>query len=148
MKIRLLGALSLLSGILLSLSVGQVQAQINEAPQANAGPDQFVAPLDFVTLDGSTSFDPEFSPLTYDWSQTLGDLVALSDATAEMPTFTAPAIEQLLEFQLTVTDSEGETSSDTVNINVSTVPLPAAVWLFGAGLAGLVGMARPRRRRV
>ncbi len=30
--------------------------------------------------------------------------------------------------------------------NVSEVPVPAAVWLFGSGLMGLVGVARRRRR--
>jgi hypothetical protein len=29
-----------------------------------------------------------------------------------------------------------------ININVSAVPLPAALWLFGSGLLGLVGIAR------
>ena len=28
------------------------------------------------------------------------------------------------------------------------VPLPAAVWLFGSGLLGLVGVARRRRDKV
>jgi hypothetical protein len=31
---------------------------------------------------------------------------------------------------------------DDFNIGVSAVPVPAAVWLFGSGLLGLVGMAR------
>jgi hypothetical protein len=30
--------------------------------------------------------------------------------------------------------------------DVSTVPVPAAVWLFGSGLIGLLGMSRKRRR--
>lgn len=33
---------------------------------------------------------------------------------------------------------------DTANVSVSAVPLPAAVWLFGAGLLGLAGIARKR----
>ncbi|HIB83546.1 MAG TPA: VPLPA-CTERM sorting domain-containing protein, partial [Chromatiaceae bacterium] len=32
--------------------------------------------------------------------------------------------------------------SINANVNVSDVPVPAAVWLFGSGLIGLVGMAR------
>ncbi len=29
-----------------------------------------------------------------------------------------------------------------VSLNISAVPVPAAVWLFGSGLLGLVGVAR------
>lgn len=43
----------------------------------------------------------------------------------------------------------GDTGFNTIavttqggTVNVSAVPLPAAVWLFGSGLAGLAGMAR------
>jgi len=34
----------------------------------------------------------------------------------------------------------------TVIYNYSTVPVPAAAWLFGSGLLGLVGMARHKKR--
>jgi hypothetical protein len=34
----------------------------------------------------------------------------------------------------------------TESFTVSLVPIPAAVWLFGSGLIGLVGIARRRRR--
>jgi hypothetical protein len=33
----------------------------------------------------------------------------------------------------------------SVVVDVSTVPVPAAAWLFGSGLLGLVGVARRRR---
>ena len=33
-----------------------------------------------------------------------------------------------------------------VNGNVSVVPVPAAVWLFGSGLLGLIGVARKKTR--
>lgn len=34
---------------------------------------------------------------------------------------------------------------DNVQVHVSSVPLPAAVWLFGSGLIGLLGFAKRRR---
>lgn len=37
------------------------------------------------------------------------------------------------------------TPLDFVNGNVSIVPVPAAVWLFGSGLLGLIGLARRER---
>lgn len=37
--------------------------------------------------------------------------------------------------------------ADTASFDVRVVPIPAAVWLFGSGLLGLVGMARLRRHK-
>jgi len=37
-----------------------------------------------------------------------------------------------------------ETSGGVLAVDVSQVPVPAAVWLFGSGLIGLVGVARRR----
>lgn len=36
---------------------------------------------------------------------------------------------------------------DNVQVEVSAVPVPAAVWLFGSGLLGLIGMARRKVQR-
>jgi hypothetical protein len=37
-------------------------------------------------------------------------------------------------------------SEDSFTLNVGAVPVPAAVWLFGSGLLGLVGVARRKAR--
>ena len=137
---RLFGAAALLFTL-----AGPVWAQANIPPDAFAGPDQQVAPGAFVTLDGSLSGDADGDPLTYLWEQVLGETVTLSDATVAMPTFTAPATDQLLQFKLTVGDGQ-DALSDVVNVTVSSVPLPAVAWLFGSGLAGLIGIARRRGR--
>lgn len=34
---------------------------------------------------------------------------------------------------------------DNVEVNASVIPVPAAVWLFGSGLIGLIGIARRRK---
>ena len=39
----------------------------------------------------------------------------------------------------------GITPLNFVNGNVAVVPVPAAVWLFGSGLLGFVGVARRKR---
>jgi hypothetical protein len=96
----------------------------NVPPTADAGPDQTVGEGDPVTLDGSNSSDSDGTISSYEWLQTAGTSVALSDPTSDMPWFTAPIVGisgEALTFQLTVTDSGGLTDSDTVIVNVSNV---------------------------
>ena len=40
-----------------------------------------------------------------------------------------------------------DTGIDNVRVGLATVPVPAAVWLFGSGLLGLVGVARRKASR-
>lgn len=41
---------------------------------------------------------------------------------------------------------DGPFTGFNANFNVNAVPVPAAVWLFGSGLLGLVGMARRKKK--
>ena len=40
---------------------------------------------------------------------------------------------------------EGNSEVGIYMVRTSAVPIPAAVWLFGSGLIGLVGMARRKK---
>ena len=94
----------------------------NDTPTASAGPDQNVNEQVVVALDGSGSGDIDVGDtLTYAWTQTAGTTVILSDASAESPSFTAPAISagETLTFQISVDDTSGAVI-DTVDINLST----------------------------
>jgi PKD domain len=92
----------------------------NLPPTANAGQDQTVKTGDTVTLDGSSSTDPDGSITSYLWEQTAGEPVTLSDSSAVSPTFTAPSVtaQTTLTFKLTVTDNDGATGTDTVDVIV------------------------------
>jgi len=75
----------------------------NRAPVPNGGPDQSVEIGIKVTLDGSTSNDPDGDPLTYSWKQISGQAVSLSNATQGVASFT-PAVVGTYVFRLTVSD--------------------------------------------
>jgi hypothetical protein len=95
-------------------------------PVANASLDQTVNANALVTLDGSASYDPEGSAVTYTWSQTGGTTVNLSSRTAAKPTFTAlqPAgNSETLTFTLTVSDG-ANTNTDTSSVTVNFVNAP------------------------
>lgn len=86
---------------------------------ADAGPDATVTAGDVVTLDGSGS-DALLTgqSLTFMWEQVSGPSVSLSNATAEKPTFTAPAQPGELTFRLTVRDGLGNSDTDEVTLTV------------------------------
>ena len=109
-----------------TVSVG---SRANEAPVADAGPDQNVETGTEVDLDGTDSFDPEGELITYLWSledeppdSTLTD-GDLSDPTSPMPTFT-PDVDGLYVFELVVMDAELESDPDSVHVTASTSNVP------------------------
>ena len=91
----------------------------NQPPVASAGAAQTVATGATVTLDGSGSSDPNNNSLTYQWTQTGGPAVTLSDPTAVKPTFTAPATAATLTFQLVVNNGTLSSAPSSVGITVT-----------------------------
>ncbi len=99
---------------------------VNLPPTANAGPDQTVSEGDTVSLDGSNSDDLDDGIASYQWTQTGGIPVTLSNPSTVIPLFTAPLVGaggDSLTFQLTVTDSDGLQDTDTCIVNISWVNL-------------------------
>ncbi len=111
----------------------------NIAPTADAGLDQSINENTLVTLTAAGSSD-DGSIVAYLWQQTAGlSSVTLSDDTNVSPTFTAPLVDasnDVLSFQVTVTDDLGVQSTDSVNITVNDVDTPPTAVISDA--AGVV----------
>ncbi len=93
----------------------------NQAPIANAGPDQTVATGATVRLDGSGSSDPDGTPLSsFSWSllsRPAGSAATPSDPAAVAPTFVADRPGAYVA-QLIVNDGALDSPPDTVTVTV------------------------------
>lgn len=91
----------------------------NRPPVARAGDDISIRlPDNVVTLDGTTSSDPDGDIETYAWAYKTGPTPFQFDNASLAKTDVRNLVLGEYVFTLTVTDSEGETSVDEVKITV------------------------------
>jgi len=110
-----------------------VMIRTTRPPVASAGPDQDVLTGQTVQLDGGSSIDPDGEALTYLWSFSSvpsGSTAALAAPTTTSPTFVAN-VAGVYEVRLTVTNTSGESASDSVRITATaaspSLDVPASV---------------------
>jgi extracellular elastinolytic metalloproteinase len=91
----------------------------NQAPIANAGPDQSLFANNLVTLSGAGSSDPDGGPqpLAFSWTQIFGPTVTLAGASTATATFTPTAPGQY-GFRLSVNDGAAS-AIDDVTVTVT-----------------------------
>jgi len=106
----------------------QIWALRETLPVADAGPNQTVGEGVEVVLNGSNSFDRDGSIVSYQWTQTGGAPVDLSDPSAAEPVFMPPDVGMgggAFMFQLMVTDNDGQQSApDSCIVNVTWLNAP------------------------
>jgi len=99
----------------------------NRAPLANAGKTVTAKRGSKVTLDGSSSIDPDNDNLVYAWKQVYGAKVALNNAKSASPSFMMPGTSGYLIFALEVNDGSDVSIADTVAVKVTnTAPVARA----------------------
>lgn len=119
---------------------------VNVAPVAKASGTSSAQEKTEVSLDGSGSTDANNDDLTYSWMQLSGTPVTFGNSAAKV-SFEAPKVskDETLSFQLTVTDSAG--NSDTTVTSVSVVNKKSSSGSFGWLMLLLTPMAFLRRRK-
>ena len=98
------------------------------APFADAGPDQTtILPKDSVELDGTASMDAN-GISRFHWSKISGPASYVFSDSLSAQTSVKDLVEGIYQFELTVTNNEGLTGKDTVQVFVvkssSSVPCP------------------------
>lgn len=90
-------------------------------PVADAGQAQTVTEGSTIILDGTQSADPDGTINKYEWVQTEGESVVLSNVNDSKPTFVTPSTGiggSKLIFELTVTDNDDLTDVAQVDIDI------------------------------
>lgn len=110
----------------------------NQAPGANAGPDQTLSDTDLepgenVVLDGRQSSDGDGTIASFVWRNAAGTQIA----TGANPTVRLPDGSQVIT--LTVTDDLGIAATDSVTINVAVAPARSS-------LSDLTGLTTNQRK--
>ncbi|MCR9014583.1 PKD domain-containing protein [Aquiflexum gelatinilyticum] len=95
----------------------------NNAPIANAGPDQSLVIRNpntpgTVTLDGSNSSDPEGETLSFNWTFEGGTMTPTITSPDKVQTTVTGLLVGEYKFGLKVTDPSGNSSTDSVNVKV------------------------------
>ncbi|MCU7878120.1 MAG: Ig-like domain-containing protein [Candidatus Thiodiazotropha sp. (ex Lucinoma borealis)] len=97
-----------------------VEESINHQPTARISATQQVTSGETVTLDGSSSTDPDGDTLSFLWSQTQGESISLAGVSNPSLSFIAPTVDQPATFAFQLEISDGALSnSATVEILVS-----------------------------
>lgn len=102
------------------------QPVANIAPTASAGSDFSIEENLTVNLDASASSDSDGSISSYAWTQSSGspNVTIVNELTANA-SFTAPdiSVDTQLTFDVTVTDNDGATSSDSITITITLITI-------------------------
>lgn len=105
--------------------VGTVPVKVsNRAPVISLAIPKAVTAGSPVTLDARASADPDGGGLSYVWTQMAGPTLGLSGADSAMPSFTAGAAGDTYLLALTVTDSQGASTTRSVKMVVGGAPKP------------------------
>jgi uncharacterized membrane protein YgcG len=114
--------------------------------RASAGVPQRAAGGDGVQLDAGLSYPGAGDITNFSWRQISGPAVTLTSTHGARVNFIAPASGGVLEFEVTVTTSDGQSGSSVVRIDSTAAGTPRTLLVLDPG--GSVGLSFGRTVRV
>jgi hypothetical protein len=118
-----------------------VNAAANVPPTANAGIDQTLTlPTNNTTLDGSASADPDGIITAYAWAKINGPVEGFISNPASAITTITGLVQGVYRFELTVTDNNGATNKDTVQVIVNLITAVTIPPIANAGINQIVSL--------
>ncbi len=105
----------------------------NAPPVANAGNDIRIAlPTSTVTLNGTSSYDPDGTIASFSWSKIAGPSASISNSSWGSTSVTG-LTQGTYVFRLTVSDNNGSTNADEVTVVVDPSPVNNQLPVANAG---------------
>jgi hypothetical protein len=130
-------------------AVGQV---VGTGPDVMVAPGEMFLQIVFRRADGAfagTAAGGNFALGFNVFNGNILDSTSPTDIWTALGVGTAPAPDDTVTVDfnvLVLAPAGGAGFFDTASFDVAAIPVPAAVWLFGSGLIGLVGVARRKVR--
>jgi hypothetical protein len=104
-----------------------VQIIVNELPVANAGADEVITlPVNGVTLNGSSSFDPGGTIQSFAWTKISGPSEGTINFAEQSFAVAGNLVSGIYEFELTVVDNNGAIDKDVKQVIVNIPPTALA----------------------
>jgi ribosomal protein L14 len=98
----------------------------NQAPVARAGNDIVITlPVNYTTLNGNTSTDPDGVIVSYSWSRISGPATFTFTSAGSIATGLNNLVQGIYVFRLTVTDNSGVTATDNITVTVNAAAVVA-----------------------
>ena len=102
-----------------TIQITATGAGVNQAPVANAGPDQMITlPANSVTLNGGSSYDADGTITLYQWTVITGPSTPNLATPTAVQTQVNNLVQGVYQFELTVKDDKGASAKDTVQTMV------------------------------